>query len=109
LEEKQSGEALNAPSGVPGVETMLSLLMSVANGHWPNHQSLIPNPQLTYSDIQRLCFENPNRIFNLGKSGDEKIMIDPKAEWIIKGSELHSKCGWTPFEGWVVRGKIVQQ
>ncbi len=109
LEEKQSGEPLNAPSGVPGVETMVPLLLSVANNHWPNPQSPIPNPKLTYSDIQRLCFENPNRIFNLGKSGDEKITIDPNVEWTIKGSELHSKCGWTPFEGWTVRGKILQK
>jgi len=113
LKEKQSGSPLEAPSGVPGVETMLPLLMSVASGQWPH-----PSPHTTYhiphTDILRLCFTNPNRIFSLGKQGiaedasADLILVDPKTEWTIMGKELHSKCGWTPYEGWSVRGKIIQ-
>src|SRR3989338_8446317 len=36
LYEKQSGDPLKAPSGVPGVETMLPLLLTVAAGKWPH-------------------------------------------------------------------------
>jgi dihydroorotase len=60
----------------------------------------------------RLCFTNPNAIMGLGKKtpaeGGDRVTIDLDAEWTIHASELHSKCGWTPFEGWRVRGKIVE-
>jgi len=113
LEEKNAGEPLKAPSGVPGVETMLPLLLSVAGGKWPHPMEAgVSCPVLTYKDIVRLCMANPNRIFNLGKyeiAEDKKadiLVIDPEAEWTIEGSKLHSKCGWTPFEGWTVKGKL---
>lgn len=113
LEEKQAGEPLKAPSGVPGVETMLPLLLSIAGGHWPHPSAARPAAaRLAYDDIARLCFANPNRIFRLGKKtpeeGGDRVEIDTEAEWVIRGKELHSKCGWTPFEGWNVKGKIVR-
>jgi len=116
-EKERSAEPLNAPSGVPGAETMLPLLLTVVAGGWPNPKPVlsgaeghqIPNPKLTLDDIVRLCFENPNKIFSLGKKAEDvQIEIDPAAEWTIRGKELHSKCGWTPFEGWRVMGKVVR-
>ncbi len=108
FEEKQNPEPLKAPSGVPGVETMLPLLLTVAAGGWPHPSSPRPVVNFSYEDIVRLCFTNPNRIFNLGKAmpeeGGESIEIDPDKEWIIHGKELHSKCQWTPFEGWKMKG-----
>ena len=129
LEEKKSDDPLKAPSGVPGVETMLPLLLSVVGRQWPHPNEKDQRPrlrppradyggqanskgQLTYSDIVRLCFENPNQIFNLGKKGivegasADLIIVDPKKEWVIEGKKLHSKCQWTPYEGWHVHGII---
>ncbi len=103
LEEKKCEDPLKAPSGVPGVETMLPLLLTAAS-----------EGKLRHSDIVRLCFDNPNRIFALGKQGitegapADLILVDPKKEWVIKGKELHSKCQWTPYEDWHVSGKVVR-
>ena len=115
LKEKQCDDLLKAPSGVPGVETMLPLLLSAAAGHWPHPKIFsIFNFQFSIPHVYRLCFTNPNHIFNLGKRGiiegapADLILIDPKTEWTIKGKELHSKCGWTPYENWLVQGKIIQ-
>ncbi len=92
LEEKQTEPPLSAPSGVPGVETMLPLLLT----------------RLEPQQIKTLCFENPNHIFSLGKSeSDDQIHIDLDQEWIIKGEDLHGKCRWTPYENWQVRGRII--
>ncbi len=91
LEEKQVEPPLSAPSGVPGVETMLPLLLT----------------RLQPDAIAKLCFENPNRIFNLGRSADDTIEVDLDIEWTIHASDLHSKCDWTPFEGWKVKGKVL--
>jgi len=113
LEEKNEGQPLSAPSGVPGVETIVPLLLTVAAGGWPNPVGRRVPTRLGYNDIVTLCFGNPNEIFKLGKRGiTEKApaditIIDPKAEWIIKGEELHSKCGWTPYEGWRVVGRVL--
>lgn len=107
-EEKLAGDPLKAPSGVPGVETMLPLLLSVAAGHWPHPRSRKPevSSQFTVEHIARLCHDNPNRIFGLHPK-PASITVDPDAEWIIRGRELHSKCGWTPYEGWRVKGKVI--
>ena len=100
---------LQAPSGVPGVETMLPLLLTVAGGGWPHPTSKRPgSADLSYDDIVRLCFTNPNRIFSLECDPTEVLQIDPHKEWTIHGKNLHSKCGWTPFEGWKVRGAIIE-
>ncbi len=106
--EEKSGEPLKAPSGVPGVETMLPLLLTVASGSWPHSHSSKPlKAKLTTEDIRRLCFENPNRILSLGKKNKPSIKIKPDVEWVIHGKELHSKCEWTPYEGWKVKGRVV--
>ncbi len=110
IEEKKNPDPLKAPSGVPGVETMLPLLLSVALGHWPHPVSQNPGAMLTIADILRLTYTRPNQIFKLRKKplvSADIVLIDPKAKHTIHAAELHSKCGWTPFEGWNVRGKIV--
>ncbi|TSC59123.1 MAG: dihydroorotase [Candidatus Peregrinibacteria bacterium Greene0416_19] len=109
IEEKRSSNPLDAPSGVPGVETMLPLLLTVALGGWPHPASARPAAcALTMNDIVRLCFTHPNHIFSLGASDEEVLAVDPDAEWTIRGKDLHSKCQWTPYEGWNVKGKIVE-
>jgi carbamoyl-phosphate synthase/aspartate carbamoyltransferase/dihydroorotase len=32
--------------------------------------------------------------------------VDEKAEYEIRASEQFTRCGWTPFEGWNVKGKV---
>lgn len=109
LAEKQAGEPLQAPSGVPGVETMLPLLLTVAADAWPHPSSRRPaSARLTHGDIERLCFTAPNAIFGLGKDPDaDRITIEPDAGWTIHADALHSACGWTPYENWQILGKVV--
>ncbi len=92
LEEKQVQPALSAPSGVPGVETMLPLLLT----------------KLSPEQITKLCYENPNRIFNLGASDEPRITINLDEEYEIRAADLHSKCTWTPFEGMVAKGRVTE-
>lgn len=113
LEEKAPVHALDAPSGVPGVETMIPLLLTVAAGRWPHPTNAALSKALRYADIRRLCFDNPNRIFSLKKqridvgSLADIILVKPREEWVIRGVDLHAKCGWTPYEGWRVMGKAM--
>ncbi|MDB4978899.1 MAG: dihydroorotase [Candidatus Peribacteria bacterium] len=114
LEEKTETEPLKAPSGVPGVETMLSLLLTVAGGGNPRSDESITYYVVRIMDIFKLCFENPNRIFGLGKTGivegaaANMVLVDPHAQWTIEGKNLHSLCKWTPYENWQVTGRVVR-
>lgn len=112
-EEKATKHPLDAPSGVPGVETMLPLLLTCASGKHPHPRcSATTPPPITHQDILRLCFTAPNEIFRLGKEGItpgkplDIITVNLVEEWTIRGSHLLSKCHWTPYEGWRVRGRI---
>ena len=41
----------------------------------------------------------PKGKIEVGRDADF-IVVDIKDECKIKSNILHSKCGWTPFEGW---------
>jgi carbamoyl-phosphate synthase/aspartate carbamoyltransferase/dihydroorotase len=92
LSEKDSD---NPPPGFPGLETALPLLLSA-----------VQEGRLTFEDIISRMNEAPRRIFNLPEQPDTWVEIDPTVEYIIRGTESFSRCGWTPFEGWVVRGRV---
>jgi dihydroorotase len=85
----------DAPSGVPGVETMLPLLLEEARqGH------------LSYERVRDLIAANPAEVFGLPEKGRieagrdaDLVLFDPDDAREIRGDDLHSKCGWTPFEG----------
>ena len=125
LSAKNVKNPLEAPSGVPGVETILPLLLSCLSGgpkdasskdrlvgvHASTGLSMTPVP-LQPHQIFRLLFQAPNEIFSLGKPGIKAgkpvdlTLVNPLAKWKIEGKKLHSKCGWTSYEGWEVTGKI---
>ena len=83
-----------APSGVPGVETMYPVMLYVflMKGY--------PLERL----VSALC-SRPARLFGLKKGRIAKgmdadfIVVDLKKMKKIRADRLHYKCGWTPFEG----------
>jgi dihydroorotase len=104
---------LEAPSGVPGVETALPLLLNEAR-----------EGRLDYERVRDLTAANPAGVFNLTRKGRieagadaDLVLFDPEATREIRGADLHSKCGWTPFEGrtgvfpevTMVRGAVVYE
>lgn len=98
-EEKQ-GDYPRTPSGMPGVQTLLPLMLDhVAAG------------RLTLERLVDLTAHGPQRIFGLVGKGrlalgyDADItIVDLKAKREITGQWLASKCGWSPFEGMTVTG-----
>jgi len=92
LEEKD-GE--NPPPGFPGVETMLPLLLTA-----------VSDGRLTIDDILRRSVVNPRRIFKLPEQPQTWVEVDENVEYELKAADLHSRCGWIPFEGWKVKGKV---
>ena len=85
----------NPPPGFPGLETALPLLLTAVHAG-----------RLTLDDIVLRCHTNPRRIFHLPEQPDTWIEIDPDAEWSLRAAEMHTRCGWTPYEGMPVRGRV---
>ncbi len=96
LEEKQR-EFNEAPSGLPGVETMYPLLLA-----------LVKKERLSFGRLLSLVCERPAQLLNLPRGrlevGHEAdfIIVDFKQTDQLKAEQLHSKCEWTPFEGFPV-------
>jgi carbamoyl-phosphate synthase/aspartate carbamoyltransferase/dihydroorotase len=87
----------NPPPGFPGLETLLPLLLTaVADG------------RLTIDQIIEKSLINPRKIFSLPEQAETWVEVDEDAQYEIKASDLHSRCGWTPFEGWQVKGRVTR-
>ena len=98
LEEKDSD---NPPPGFPGLETALPLLLTAVNNGRHRAQRV-----LSINDLIQKMYINPKKIFNLPDQFETWIEVDQDAEYEIKASEQFTRCGWTPFEGWKVKGKV---
>jgi carbamoyl-phosphate synthase/aspartate carbamoyltransferase/dihydroorotase len=92
LEEKDSDRP---PPGFPGLETLLPLLLTA-----------VDEERLTVNDIFQKSVINPRRIFNLPEQPGTWIEVDEKAEYEIRAADHFTRCGWTPFEGWKVKGRV---
>ena len=92
LEEKDSE---NPPPGFPGLETILPLLLTA-----------VSESRLTIPDIIEKMYTSPKKIFHLPDQPETWIEVDENAEYEIKAAEQFTRCGWTPFESWKVKGKV---
>jgi dihydroorotase len=93
LEEKEQ-DFDAAPAGMPGVETMIPLLLDRVRG------KSLPLDRF----VNAVC-EKPAELLSLNKGRIEVgydadlIVVDLKEARKIRADDLHSKCGWTPYEG----------
>ena len=104
-EEKESGMP---PYGVTGLETSLPLMLNA-----------VSEGRVKLDDVIRLMHEGPKRIFNIYYSSSEMrsshvrsnsntfVEVDLKAEYTLENKNLFTKCGWTPFDGMKVKGKVI--
>jgi dihydroorotase (multifunctional complex type) len=91
-EEKESDAP---PPGVPGLETSLPLLLTaVAQG------------RLSLDRLVELTHTGPARIFGLPAQPDTWVEVDPDTRHTLHSARLHTRCGWTPFDGLEVRGQV---
>lgn len=88
-------DGVEPPPGFPGLETILPLLLTAVN-----------DGRLTIEDLVDRLYTNPRRIFDLPEQTETWVEVDPKVRWTIRATDLRSRCGWTPFEGWDVTGRV---
>lgn len=98
--ESKEKSIWEASAGVPGLETLLPLLLNEVN-----------KKNLTLNKIVELTSKNPARIFGIKNKGRIEIgydadltIIDLKKEQRVRDEDLFTKCGWSPFNGWKLKG-----
>ncbi len=98
-EEKNKKYPLS-PSGMPGVQTLLPVMLNHVN-----------NGKLKIEQLIKLVCENPCNLFSIKNKGYIKenydadlTIVDMKKEVVIKDSWIESKCKWTPFNNFKVKG-----
>lgn len=102
--EKEVGWAdiWKAWGGVPAIETMLPVLLSEG----------VNKRRISLTALQRVCCENPAKVFGLyprkgviQKGADaDLVIVDLKIRRKVRAEDLHYKVGWTPYEGWTLKG-----
>src|SRR5690606_8431649 len=66
----------------------------------------VKEKRLTIEDIIQKSVVNSRKIFNLPEPSETWVEVDENAEYEIKAEEQFTRCGWTPFEGWKVKGRV---
>ena len=90
--------------GIPGVETSLLLLYSFG----------VKPGRLQLTHLVRLLSANPAKIFGLWPrkgslapgSDADLVLFDPRPERKLTASELHSRAGFSPYEGMRLTGRV---
>ena len=99
LEEKAAPYPA-APSGVPAVEVVLPLMLNEVN-----------RGRCTLGDLAAWMCDRPARIWDIVGKGRiapgydaDLVLVDMGLERAVRNGEQRTKCGWSPWDGTVLRG-----
>ncbi len=103
LKENKDKVYPKSPSGMPGVQTLMPVML--------NH---INEGKLSLNQLVSLVCENPVKIFGIRNKGYIKkdfdadfTIVDMNKKILVKNENIESKCGWSPFNGFEFKGTPV--
>lgn len=99
LEEKAKGYP-NTPSGMPGVETSLPLMLTQAM----QGKCTIAQVANWMSAAVAKAYKIPNKGAIAPGYDADLVLVDLDNYRPVLREELQTKCGWSPFEGWQLTG-----
>ena len=99
LEEKAKGYP-NTPSGMPGVETALPLMLTQAM----QGRCTIAQVSNWMSAAVAKAYEIPQKGAIAPGYDADLILVDLNNYYPVLREEILTKCGWSPFEGWNLTG-----
>lgn len=108
LEQKDAGRGdfTRIPGGLPGVETRGELLYTYG----------VTTRKISLATMCRVLSENPAKLYGmfprkgvLQAGADADIVVyDPQADHLLRAEDMTSLAGYTPYEGFPIRGGIRQ-
>ena len=95
LKSEKNKSYPNSPSGMPGVQTLLPVLLNE-----------VSKKMISIMDVVKMTSFNPRKIFKIKNKGlikagfDADItIVDLNKEKKVLNKDMKSKCGWSPFHG----------
>jgi dihydroorotase len=92
-----------APNGITGLETALGLSLRWLHREW----------KLPLGRVLSLLSAQPAALLGLKGRGTltvgsfaDVVVFDPQAEWTYNARQTRSKSRNTPFDGWIMQGKV---
>lgn len=90
----------DAPSGMPGVETALPLMLTQMRAG-----------RCTLAEIQKWMCSGPAAAYDIANKGQiapgydaDLALVDVDSTRTVRDEELYTKAGWSPFAGWELTG-----
>ena len=81
---------------------------------WSPYEGWRLRGKLRLEEAVRLFSSGPASAFTMQTKGRiapgydaDLIVFNPQDHWTVALSDLRSKAGWSPYEGWRLRGKIM--
>ena len=106
VDDKATGSIWTDYAGIPGCGTLLPYMFS--EGYQKGRISLQVLLQvLSENAARRYGIWCQKGSIAVGKDAD-LTLIDPHADWTVRGKEFYSKGKITPFEGLVFQGRVVK-
>jgi len=103
LKQNKKKEYPDSPSGMPGVQTLMPVMLNHVN-----------SGKLSLEQLMNSVCENPVKIFGIQDKGFIKegfdadfTIVDLNKVIEIKNENIESKCGWSPFDGYKFKGTPV--
>jgi len=100
--EEKSKHYLEAPSGLPLIQHSLAMMMS-----FYHHDEL----SMEFI-VDKMC-HSPAELFRIKERGyieegmkADLAIVDPELRWVVEKVDLVSRCGWSPLEGFEMKGKV---
>jgi len=99
LKEKGKGYP-DSPSGMPGVETSLPLMLTQAK----ENRCTVAQVSNWMSTAVAAAYKIPNKGQIAPGYDADIVLVDLSTYRPVLREELQTKCGWSPFEGWTLTG-----
>ncbi len=105
LQQKRAGSIWDAPFGLPGIDTTLSILLDGA-----------ASGRISYESVVRVYSEKPACLYGLHPrkgsltpgSDADLVIVDPSALFTLRNEDIISRAGWSPYAGRTLRGRAVK-
>jgi dihydroorotase len=100
---EKSNNYLKAPSGGPLIQHSLVAMMEMY------HRGFFSIEKI----VEKMC-HNPSILFSIKDRGfiregykADICLVDPENPWTVNKENILYKCGWSPFEGFTFRSKVI--
>lgn len=100
-EEKQ-GSYFEAPSGVPLIQHTLNVMLELYQEGKISLEKIVEK----MCHAPSICFKMDQRGFLQEGFWADVAIVDINKSWEVAKSNIHYKCGWSPFEGHRFKGAI---